>query len=96
MYNLLTSPADGSIQHLRNRLFSLKQIGLKWLLISLLIYPPVFTISVAIDSALFGNSLPEAEQLSVMTAGIITFVGNTFIIPVLGPIALTSATKLAH
>ncbi|MFW5720660.1 MAG: CPBP family intramembrane glutamic endopeptidase [Candidatus Dojkabacteria bacterium] len=71
-----------------SRLLSLGRIGLMWLLITLLFYPGVFALSVAIDTVFISDSLPEADKLrSMIEGGALVFLFNTIYILLLGPLA---------
>ena len=68
-----------------HRCFTLKRIGLLWWFVILLIFPAIFAVSIAIDTAM-GGSMPGMEQLKSLMANPITWPLAAFISFMSGPI----------
>ena len=66
------------------RCFTLKRIGLLWWFVIFLIFPAIFAVSIAIDTAM-GGSMPGIEQLKSLMANPITWPLAAFISFMSGP-----------
>ncbi len=71
---------------LKERLLSIKKMGIKWFILSLIIYPLIFAGAILIHS-LYSNNLPEGDLIKDMLNSPMIFFISTIVIFLLGPLS---------